>query len=381
MRSSACSKALLVTTDRNGHQRRLLSLSGGGVRGVVAAAFLIQLERTLQMRRGADARLCDHFDLVGGTSTGGLIATAVALGRSAREIADYFLVDAPQLFGRPKHWRFGIAPLFDSAAFEGFVQREVGDLKLAAAELRTLLALTFKRVDTGSPWVVSNIPSAPYFEDPPDGRFVGNKHFRLLDLLMATTSVPGLFEQRSFAVNTDQPAGVFVDGGLAGMGDPSLALLQLARMRAYGLTWPTGPEMLQVISLGTGRFTAVVPQDKAERMGTLRLGLAAVQGLHSDTVEQTRRMMAWLGEPVFPHVFDSEIGDLADDTVGPNPVFRYAHLDVPFETARLRDAGLDVQHQDVARLRSMTNPSIISDLFALATEWCDKHYSLDSLFD
>ena len=52
--------------------KRVLALDGGGVKGIVSIAFLEKMETLLRERsgRGNDFRLCDYFDLVGGTSTG-----------------------------------------------------------------------------------------------------------------------------------------------------------------------------------------------------------------------------------------------------------------------------------------------------------------------
>ncbi len=65
--------------------KRVLALDGGGVRGALTVAFLERIETLLSERDGKDSPLGDYFDLVGGTSTGAVIAGALALGyRTAR---------------------------------------------------------------------------------------------------------------------------------------------------------------------------------------------------------------------------------------------------------------------------------------------------------
>lgn len=56
--------------------KRVLALDGGGIRGIITIAFLKEIERVLKERLGGanDFRLCDYFDLVGGTSVGSLLA-------------------------------------------------------------------------------------------------------------------------------------------------------------------------------------------------------------------------------------------------------------------------------------------------------------------
>jgi patatin-like phospholipase/acyl hydrolase len=70
--------------------KRILSIDGGGgVRGVVSLAFLERMEALLRAKTAGgdpDFRLSDHFDLIGGTSTGALIAAGLAMGFSVAPI-------------------------------------------------------------------------------------------------------------------------------------------------------------------------------------------------------------------------------------------------------------------------------------------------------
>src|SRR5947209_6460441 len=71
--------------------KRILALDGGGVRGAVSVAFLERLEEILEQEAGHPVRLGDWFDLIGGTSTGAVIAGALALGYRASEVKDFYL--------------------------------------------------------------------------------------------------------------------------------------------------------------------------------------------------------------------------------------------------------------------------------------------------
>jgi uncharacterized protein len=73
-------------------KRRILALDGGGIKGVLAAAFL----DTVECATGN--RIADHFDLVAGTSTGGIIALGLGLGLSARQIVDFYVREGPRIF-------------------------------------------------------------------------------------------------------------------------------------------------------------------------------------------------------------------------------------------------------------------------------------------
>jgi patatin-like phospholipase/acyl hydrolase len=71
---------------------QILSLDGGGFRGMFSAAVLARLEEDL------DTRIVDHFDLIAGTSTGGIIALGLGLGLSPKEILSFYTEHGPRIF-------------------------------------------------------------------------------------------------------------------------------------------------------------------------------------------------------------------------------------------------------------------------------------------
>src|SRR5262249_30031023 len=87
--------------------KRILALDAGGARAVIQLAFLEQLERILgarYVRGNRQFRLGDWFDFIGGTSTGGLLATFIALGYPITDITNIFMNLAPRIFNR-SFWR------------------------------------------------------------------------------------------------------------------------------------------------------------------------------------------------------------------------------------------------------------------------------------
>ena len=74
---------------------QILSLDGGGIRGVFSAAVLAAIEEDLSV----DIR--NHFDLISGTSTGGIIAIALGLGLPPRDILDFYVSEGPKIFRDP----------------------------------------------------------------------------------------------------------------------------------------------------------------------------------------------------------------------------------------------------------------------------------------
>src|SRR6185312_2006937 len=133
--------------------KRLLSLDGGGVRGAVTVAFLERIEALLGEQSGQEIRLGDYFDLVGGTSTGAVIAGALALGYRTSQVKDFYLRLAPYAFKRRK-WSIPVLqPKFDARGLRKQIEDVVGSRLLSSPDLITGFCIITKRMDTGSPWI------------------------------------------------------------------------------------------------------------------------------------------------------------------------------------------------------------------------------------
>ena len=77
-------------------KRRLLCIDGGGILGTFPAAFLAELEQHL------DRPIGSCFDPIAGTSTGGIVGIALALGHSASEILGLYENRGPEIFGQDR---------------------------------------------------------------------------------------------------------------------------------------------------------------------------------------------------------------------------------------------------------------------------------------
>ncbi|HEX4097765.1 MAG TPA: patatin-like phospholipase family protein, partial [Caulobacteraceae bacterium] len=100
--------------DQPRETRRILSIDGGGMRGALAVGILAELERTLREKLGKpDLLLCDYFDLIGGTSTGAIIAAGLALGKDAEYLRELYHRLGPMVFRKhmPRIW--GVQSRFD----------------------------------------------------------------------------------------------------------------------------------------------------------------------------------------------------------------------------------------------------------------------------
>src|SRR3954447_18426445 len=86
--------------------KRILALDGGGIRGALTLGYLQRIEDILRKQHGDDPafRLSDYFDLIGGTSTGSIIASCLAIGMSVAEIKDMYFTLGGRIFGRKYKW-------------------------------------------------------------------------------------------------------------------------------------------------------------------------------------------------------------------------------------------------------------------------------------
>ncbi len=112
---------------------QILSLDGGGIKGILSAAILAAIEED------TDTNIIDHFDLITGTSTGGIIALGLGLGMRPREIVEFYLKHSPKIFPNYyglkeiQHWfyrKFSSKPL-SSALQDCFKDKTLGDSKRA----------------------------------------------------------------------------------------------------------------------------------------------------------------------------------------------------------------------------------------------------------
>lgn len=337
--------------------KRVLSLDGGGVRGAITLQFLRLMEDQLSERAGRRVLLHEHFDLIGGTSTGAIIAGALAIGMSAAEVSDLYDRLAPNVF-RKSRWRIvGLQAKFTVKELQKELSRVFGDMTFDSDRLRTGFCVVTKRMDTGSPWIVSNNPKALYWEEPGDGSYIGNRRYPVAKLIRASTAAPHYFDPEPLDVLNSGQQGLFVDGGVSPYNNPSLPLFLQASLPQHGLNWPLGPDRLTIVSVGTGGYRPTLPAREAAGMTAAGLALKALAGLMCDTEAQTVGMMQALGTTPTPWKINSEVGDMQGMRLPGGPLFRYVRYDLRLEAEwLLENLGRKVDPATIAHLRLMDDP-------------------------
>jgi hypothetical protein len=346
--------------------KRILALDGGGVRGAISIAFLERLEDILAEAEGRPVRLCDWFDLIGGTSTGAIIASALALGFSAKQIRHYYEELGPRVFRRPFFRLLGLQSKFNSAILRDELRRIVGERTFDSDDLLTGLCLTLKRMDTGSSWILLNNPRSAFWDTPADGAFTGNRHLPLANVIRASTAAPHFFDPELISIVDGAPPGLFVDGGLTPHNNPSLTLLLAVTLPAFRLCWPLGPENLTIVSVGTGSFRPTLPVSALGRIRPIGLALKALTGQITEAQHLVLTLMTWMGTSPTPWPINSEVGDLGALTPPFGPQFRYLRYDVRLERPWLAsELALDVDEAAVEALRPMDEPDNIRTCYEL----------------
>ncbi|KAF3793913.1 Patatin-like protein 2 [Nymphaea thermarum] len=123
----------------------VLSIDGGGVRGIIPATILAFLESKLQELDGPDARIADYFDVIAGTSTGGLVAAMLAAPNeqnrplfAAKDITDFYCKNSPKIFPQNSgilgptgtHLKVLTGPKYDGNYLHSLVQGILKDTKM-----------------------------------------------------------------------------------------------------------------------------------------------------------------------------------------------------------------------------------------------------------
>jgi uncharacterized protein len=271
---------------------KILSLDGGGIRGAFIAAFLARLQQNLERP------LIDYFDLIAGTSTGGLIAVALGMGIHPEEIKEFYQTAGPLIFARPAFrlptWKRRIieaclsrlAPAidaewlfrakFDAAPLREAIQQQVQQRLFGEARIR----LVIPAVDlTAARGVVFKTPHRPHF--------IRDRHFSACDVIMATTAAPSYFAPASIT-----PGSVYCDGGVWANNPAIVGYVEAIKISQEcnrpNVDRPFTHRDISLLSIGTGtrrRFSKPNECDTGLRWWGPRLlsisGETQSEGIHS----------------------------------------------------------------------------------------------------
>jgi patatin-like phospholipase/acyl hydrolase len=235
---------------------KVLSIDGGGIRGIIPAMVLAELEA--RARKPA----AELFDLIAGTSTGGILAAALtspdAQGRprwTAAELVDLYRVEGAGIFERSL-WRIvesagGVLDeKHDAAGLDRALKKYLGEARLSQALTRVLV--TSYDLESRRPYLFKSWRAV---DDP-------GRDFPMTVVARATAAAPTYFEPLQVRPADGSPALALVDGGVFATNPGMSAYAEVRRIKPRA--------KVMVVSLGTGQMTKPIHYADAKDWGLLR---------------------------------------------------------------------------------------------------------------
>jgi predicted acylesterase/phospholipase RssA len=330
--------------------KRLLSIDGGGLCGLIPAEALILIERQLDEITGSQLPLCDRFDLIGGTSTGAILAAGLSLGLKAEQLRDFYLNFGKGIFSKVffpiRFWHS-----YPSEPLEGHLKEVFGEnTTLGSSKLRTQILIVSKNATLGTTWFFTNNRQGKYFNT--------NAAIPLWQIVRASSAAPTFFPPQKIKVPDDLGQVhnyEFIDGGVSSYNNPSLQLFLEATDPQYNFGWPTGTDKIVLLSLGTGFNSITIGEGKASGFNLLEWARYSIKGLLGDANLQQNVLMHLIGEhpagPVVASAAEREAlratgapGEAAlafmDTGLGARKLLTYQRMTVSLTRARLDALGL-----------------------------------------
>ena len=249
---------------------KILSIDGGGIRGIIPGTIISYIEDQLRYKQGNEKRISDYFDLIAGTSTGGILTCAYLMPDSngrpalqASEAVNIYKEKGEAIFTKKSFSK--IRKLYDetynASALESALRETFEDTKLSDL-LKPCLISTYD---------IKNRKST--FFNSVDGQSELKNYF-VRDIARATSAAPTYFEAANIhsLYGTSYP---LIDGGMIA-NNPSMCAYSEARTLAFSkilndsekIDFPAGKDMM-IVSIGTGSESKPYEYDKAKDWGLI----------------------------------------------------------------------------------------------------------------
>ena len=253
---------------------KILSIDGGGIRGIIPGVILTYLEKRLQIISNTTLKLGDFFDFIAGTSTGGILSCLYLVPGSDGK-AKYSANDAVQLYLQEGQNIFTMGafekivklyslfePKYSSSHLEKYLLQYFGDVKLNEL-IRPCLITAYEIVQRNAVLFTSADAMQPL------------RNFYVRDVARATSAAPTYFPPAHIKSGEDELFSL-VDGGLYA-NNPSLCAYAEARKTRFTsilkneskVDCPTAKDML-IVSVGTGTVKKQYHYDKYKTAGEIK---------------------------------------------------------------------------------------------------------------
>ncbi|XP_038716472.1 patatin-like protein 2 [Tripterygium wilfordii] len=243
----------------------ILSIDGGGIKGIIPGIVLAFLESEIQKLDGEDARLADYFDVITGTSTGGLVTAMLTAPNeknrpmfAAKDIKDFYLENCPKIFPQDGGF-FGnsartvkslTGPKYDGKYLHEIIKEKLGDVKLH----QTLTNVVIPAFD------IKILQPAIFSTFQVKNDAYPLKDALLSDICIATSAAPTYLPAYYFKTqdsNGGEKEYNLVDGGVAANNPTLIAISEITKEITKGNAQlkhvaATDYGQFLVVSLGTG---------------------------------------------------------------------------------------------------------------------------------
>ncbi|XP_063945093.1 patatin-like protein 1 isoform X2 [Daucus carota subsp. sativus] len=248
-----CANKPLTTQTTQGRTVTVLSIDGGGIRGIIPGTILAFLESKLQELDGPDARVADYFDVISGTSTGGLVTAMLAAPDkdnkplfAASDVNKFYFEHGPKIF--PQDNASATGPKYDGKYLRSIIRELLGNMTTN----RTLTDVIIPTFDIKL--------LQPIIFSTSDARVKFSKNALLADVCISTSAAPTILPAHYFETTyEDGTTRSFnlIDGGVAANNPTQVALTQIFNEILKGNfefidIKPMDTTKMLVLSLGTG---------------------------------------------------------------------------------------------------------------------------------
>ena len=343
----------------NDKKKRILSLDGGGIRGIISIEVLAQIEKQVREAYGQpDMVLANYFHMVAGTSTGAIIATLISMGWSVENIRHFYVDQGKEMFDH-SHWWQILRHRYSGERLKELLQREIGHETLGSTKLKTLLMLVMRNVTTDEPWVVSNNKACRFNQAD---RHDCQLNLPLWQLVRASTAAPSFFPPETIQVG--EHAFVFVDGSISSYTNPAFSAFLRAVAKPYDIGWEAGEDNILVVSVGTGTAPHRMQDFQAKDYGVVQAATTVPTSLILSSVIEQDTLCRIFGNCLNGNQLDKEIGDLVGmEAPGGKHLFTYVRYNEDLTPAGMLRMGLS--HMDLQQVQRIDATEHIEDLIKI----------------
>jgi patatin-like phospholipase/acyl hydrolase len=280
---------------------RILALDGGGLRGIFTAAVLAEAEAVY------GPAFLNRFDLLAGTSTGGILALGLASGRTCAEMLRFYRDIGPRIFAKPRRIRQLVRPKYDRCRLDDLLREEFGT-NMQMNDLRTPVCITAYELISGTNRV---------WKDDHSTELRGGGDLPVWKVAAATSAAPTYFAPVQLGA-----ADSHVDGGVWGNNPAMVGITEAIRYAGRGLS------DIRLLSVGTtAQVLRVSTCAAAAEMGVARWAskvLGLLQASSSSATDNQARLL--LGDSQYLRI-DSDRTHPAklDDAAQCRPLEEWGH--------------------------------------------------------